>query len=148
MKKGDFVKIKNAGIGKIDSTWDDKNICINIAGTNYYRDLKTDQDIKPATKEEYIIFLKLMLKELTNVSKSKRKEAAEYNKEVSGIATQRKGKVTVINGNIYGMCENNISSHHRSLLTDAKKAKELKDKLKEEIAYYKEQEAFRKSIGL
>ena len=47
---------------------------------------------------------------------------------------------------VYGLCENLISQHHSSLLSDAKKAKELKDKLKKEIAYYKKITDHRKYI--
>jgi len=137
MRKGDLVKIDNVGIGKIDFISEDV-LTVNICGQNYYRDLKTDTDVTPSNVKEYIQFLKLMIKELTSKSASKRKEAAEYNKQVDGFATKRKGKVSVINGNYaFGLGENSVSSHHRSLLTDAKKAKEIKDKLKKELEYYK-----------
>jgi len=137
MKKGDLVKLQDVGIGKIEFAYEN-GITINIAGTNYYRDLETDQDIEPSNITEYIQFLKYMIKELTNKSSAKRKEAADYNKEVDGLATKRKGKVSIINGTYaFGLCENSISSHHRGLLSDAKKAKEIKEKLKKELEYYK-----------
>jgi len=138
MKMFDFVKIQNVGVGKIENIWDNKDVQINICDTMYYRGLSTDTDVEPATEKEYIEFIKFMVTELTAKSKNKRNEAADYNKEVEGEATRRKGKVSVINGNYaYGLCENLISQHHRGLLSDAKKAKELKDKLKKEIAWYK-----------
>ena len=78
-----------------------------------------------------------MVKELTAKSKTKRSEAADYNRETNREATRRKGKVSVINGNYaFGLAENLLSQHHRGLLSDAKKAKELKDKLKKEIDWY------------
>jgi len=138
MKAFDFVKIQNIGVGKIQSIYDGKDVSINICDTSYYRDLSEDTDVELATEKEYIEFIKFMVKELTAKSKTKRSEAAQYNKDVEGEATRRKGKVSVINGNYaFGLCENSISSHHRGLLEDAKKAKELKDKLKKEIAWYK-----------
>jgi len=142
MKKFDFVKIKNIGVGKIENIWDNKNVEVIICDTKYYRDLTEDSpnigNVEPATEKEYIEFIKFMVKELTAKSKNKRSEAAQYNKEVEGDATRRKGKVSVINGNYaFGLCENSISSYHRGLLSDAKKAKELKEKLKKEIAWYK-----------
>jgi len=137
MKKGDLVKIQDVGIGKVESIFNN-DIAVNICGQNYYRDLSTDTDVEPSNVKEYIQFLKLMIKELTNKSKTKRKEAADYNKNVDGLATKRKGKVTLVNGNYaFGLGENSISSYHRGLLTDAKKAKEIKDKLKKELEYYK-----------
>jgi len=137
MQKGDLVKLQDIGVGKVESIY--SNImAINIAGTNYYRDLKTDQDIEPATRAEYVQFLKFIIKELSGKSAAKRKEAADYNKQVDGYAIKRKGKVTVINGTYaYGLCENSVSSHHRGLLADAKKAKETKEKLKKELEFYK-----------
>jgi len=138
MKLFDFVKIQNIGVGKIQSIYDGYGASINICDTSYYRDLTEDTDVEPATENEYIEFIKFMIKELTAKSKNKRSEVADYNRETNGEATRRKGKVSVINGNYaFGLCENSISSHHRGLLSDAKKAKELKDKLKKEIAWYK-----------
>lgn len=138
MKLFDFVKIQNVGVGKIQSMYDNKDVSINICDKLYYRDLAIDTDVEPSTEKEYIEFIKFMVKELTAKSKTKRAEAAQYNKEVEGEATRRKGKVSVINGNYaFGLCENSISQYHRGLLSDAKKAKELKDKLKKEIAWYK-----------
>jgi len=138
MKAFDFVKIQNIGVGKIQSIYDGYGATINICYTNYYRDLSEDTDIEPSTEKEYIEFIKFMVKELTAKSKNKRSEAAQYNKDVEGEATRRKGKVSIINGNYaFGLCENSISSYHRGLLSDAKKAKELKEKLKKEIAWYK-----------
>ena len=149
MKKGDLVKIQNVGIGKIVSIFDDKDINVNICDTHYYRDLETDTDVEPANKKEYINFLKFMVKQLTEKSKQARKQAAEYNKSVDGYATKKKGKVSVINGTYaFGLCENSVSSYHRGLLTDAKKAKELKNKIKQELDYFKREKEFRKSIGL
>jgi len=133
MKKGDLIKLTDIGIGKIESIYDN-NIAINIAGTNYYRDLETDTDIEQTTITEYIQFLKFMIKELTSKSAAKRKQAADYNKQVDGYATKRKGKVSIINGTYaFGLCENSVSSYHRGLLSDAKKAKEIKEKLKKEL---------------
>jgi len=142
MKKYDFVKIPNIGVGKIENIWDNKDVEVIICGAKYYRDLSEDrQDIgncEPSNEKEYIEFIKFMIKELTAKSKTKRAEAVEYNRETNGEATRRKGKVTVINGQYaFGLCENLVSQHHRGLLSDAKKAKELKDKLKKEIAWYK-----------
>jgi len=142
LKKFDFVKIQNIGVGKVENIWDNKDVSINICDTMYYRDLTEDRqdigNVEPATEKEYIEFIKFMVKELTAKSKNKRAEAAQYNKDVEGEATKRKGKVSVVNGNYaFGLCENSLSSHHRGLLSDAKKAKELKDKLKKEIAWYK-----------
>ena len=138
MKLFDFVKIQNIGVGKIQSIYDGYGASINICDTSYYRDRSEDTDVEPSTEKEYIEFIKFMVKELTAKSKNKRSEAADYNRETNGEATRRKGKVSVINGNYaFGLCENSISSHHRGLLSDAKKAKELKDKLKKEIAWYK-----------
>jgi len=138
MKAFDFVKIQNIGVGKIESIYDGYGASINICATSYYRDLTEDTDVELATEKEYIEFIKFMIKELTAKSKNKRNEAADYNRETNGEATRRKGKVSVINGNYaFGLCENSISSHHRELLSDAKKAKELKEKLKKEIAWYK-----------
>lgn len=138
MKMFDFVKIQNIGVGKIESIYDGYGASINICDTSYYRDLTEDADVEPATEKEYIEFIKFMVKELTAKSKNKRAEAAQYNKDVEGEATRRKGKVSVINGNYaFGLCENLVSQHHRGLLSDAKKAKELKDKLKKEIAWYR-----------
>jgi len=137
MKAFDFVKIQNVGVGKIQSIYDGKGASIDICYTNYYRDLSEDTDIEPATEKEYIEFIKFMVKELTAKSKNKRSEAADYNRETNGEATRRKGKVSVINGNYaFGLAENLLSQHHRGLLSDAKKAKELKDKLKKEIDWY------------
>lgn len=139
MKLMDTAKIKDVGIGKVVRVYDNgEYVVIEICGQKYYRDLKTDNDIEISNKEEYIQFLKFMLKELTVTSKNKRAEASEYNKEVGGLATKRKGKVSVINGNICGLNENSISLHHRGLLQDAKKAKELKEKIKKEIEIQKE----------
>jgi len=133
MKKGDLIKLTDIGIGKIETIYDN-NIAINIAGTNYYRDLETDIDIEQTTITEYIQFLKFMIKELTSQSSAKRKQAADYNKQVDGYATKRKGKVAVINGTYtFGLCENSVSNYHRGLLSDAKKAKEIKEKLKKEL---------------
>jgi len=133
MKKGDLIKLTDIGIGKIESIYDN-NIAINIAGTNYYRDLETDTDIEQTTITEYIQFLKFMIKELTSKSAAKRKQAADYNKQVDGYAAKRKGKVSIINGTYaFGLCENSVSSYHRGLLSDAKKAKEIKEKLKKEL---------------
>jgi len=142
MKKYDFVKIQNIGVGKVENIWDNKNVEIIICDTKYYRDLTEDRqdigNVEPSTEKEYIEFIKFMIKELTAKSKTKRSEAAEYNREINGEATRRKGKVSVINGTYaFGLCENLISQHHRGLLSDAKKAKELKDKLKKEIVWYK-----------
>jgi len=142
MKKYDFVKILNIGVGKIENIWDNKDVQINICDTMYYRDLTEDRqdigNVELATEKQYIEFIKFMIKELNAKSKNKRSEAADYNRETNGEATRRKGKVSVINGNYaFGLCENSISQHHRGLLSDAKKAKELKDKLKKEIAWYK-----------
>jgi len=148
MRKFDIVKIQGVGVGKVESIWDNKDVQINICDKFYYRDLSTDTDIEPATEKEYIEFIKFMVKELTAKSKNKRSEAVQYNKEVGGEATKRKGKVSVINGNYaFGLCENSISGHHRELLSDAKKAKELKDKLKKEIEYYKQRDKLIKSMG-
>jgi len=138
MKMFDFVKIQNIGVGKIQSIYDGYGASITICDTSYYRDLSEDTDVEPSTEKEYIEFIKFMVKELTAKSKSKRSEAAEYNRETNGEATRRKGKVAVINGTYaFGLCENSISRHHSSLLSDAKKAKELKDKLKKELDWYK-----------
>ena len=138
MKLFDFVKIQNIGVGKIQSIYDGYGASINICDTSYYRDLTEDTDVEPATENEYIEFIKFMIKELTAKSKNKRSEAADYNRETNGEATKRKGKVSVINGNYaFGLCENLVSQHHRGLLEDAKKAKELKDKLKKELDWYK-----------
>jgi hypothetical protein len=146
MRKGDFVKIEGQGIGKVEYVYDDEDMTINICEVKYYRN-SSDTDFQPATEKEYIEFIKTMVKELTAKSTSKRKEAADYNKKVDGSATKNKGKVSVINGDYYGgLVENAISSHHRGLLTDAKKAKELKDILKKEIAHYKEMEKYKKAI--
>ena len=138
MKMFDFVKIQNIGVGKIESIYDGYGASINICDTSYYRDLSEDTDVEPSTEKEYIEFIKFMVKELTAKSKNKRSEAADYNRETNGEATRRKGKVSVINGSYaFGLCENSLSQHHRGLLSDAKKAKELKEKLKKEIAWYK-----------
>lgn len=140
MDKGNYVKIQNIGVGIIENKWDDE-VQINICGTMYYRDLTENRqdigNVEVSNEKEYIEFIKLMVKELTSKSKIKRNEAAQYNKEVDGVATKRKGKVTIINGNYaFGLTENSISQYHSSLLRDAKKAKKLKDKLKKEIDYY------------
>jgi len=141
MKAFDFVKIQNVGVGKIQSIYDGKGASINICDTSYYRDLSEDTDVEPSTEKDYIEFIKFMVKELTAKSKNKRSEAAQYNKETNGEATRRKGKVSVINGNYAAwLAENLISQHHRGLMEDAKKAKELKDKLKKEIDIYKYKE--------
>ena len=138
MKLFDFVKIQNVGVGKIQSMYDNKDVSINICDKLYYRDLAIDTDVELSNEKEYIEFIKFMVKELTANSKTKRAEAADYNRETNREATRRKGKVSVINGTYaFGLCENLVSSHHRGLLSDAKKAKELKDKLKKEIAWYK-----------
>jgi len=138
MKVFDLVKIQNIGVGKIKSIYDGYGASIDICDTSYYRDLTEDTDVEPSTEKEYIEFIKFMVKELTAKSKNKRSEAADYNRETNGEATRRKGKVSVINGNYaFGLCENLVSQHHRGLLSDAKKAKELKEKLKKEIAWYK-----------
>jgi len=140
MKIGYYAKIQNIGAGKIQGKWDN-DVQINICDTLYYRDLSTDTDVEPVTEKEYIEFIKSTVKELTAKSKNKRSEAAQYNKDVEREATKRKGKVSIINGTYaFGLCENSISSHHRELLSDAKKAKELKDKLKKEIDIYKYKE--------
>lgn len=138
MKKDDYVKIQNVGIGKIEYLYDDMDVTVNICETRYYRNLNNDTDLETATEQEYIEFLKFMVKQLTATSKNKRKDAASYNKETNGQATKRKGKVTIINGNYaLGLSENLLSQYHSSLLSDARKAKELKEKLKKEIEQYK-----------
>ena len=141
MKIDKFVKIQDVGVGKITGKWEN-DIEVTICDKKYYRNISEDREdignVIPSTEKEYIEFLKFMVKELIAKSKNKRSEAAEYNREVEGVATKRKGKVVVINGTYaFGLCENSISRHHSSLLSDAKKAKELKDKLKKELDWYK-----------
>lgn len=150
LKIGNIMEIKNIGIGKIVKIYEkeDYNECgtivIDIAGQKYYRDMDKDHNIidtlndtNITTEKEYVQYLKSTIKQLTALSSNKRKEASEYNKSVNGLATKRKGKVSVIDGNIMGFCENSLSSYHRSLLNNAKKLKEIKDQLKQELQFYK-----------
>jgi hypothetical protein len=150
VKINDYVKIEGQGIGKVERLYpkseynETGSIVINIAGVNYYRDIDENNNINDylndctiATEKEYMQYLKAAIKQLTEQSKSKRKQAAEYNKSTNGEAVSRKGKVSVQDGNIMGFTENALSSQHRSMLTDAKKAKELKDKLKNELQLLK-----------
>jgi hypothetical protein len=154
VKINDYVKIEGQGIGKVERLYpkseynETGSIVINIAGVNYYRDIDENNEINDylndstiATEKEYMQFLKAAIKQLTEQSKSKRKQAAEYNKSTNGEASKRKGKVTVIDGNITSFTENALSSQHRNMLTDAKKAKELKDKLKNELQMLKARSA-------
>jgi hypothetical protein len=54
-------------------------------------------------------------------------------KKTNGAAVKRKGKVCVINNNIFGLGENSISQYHRELLNDSKKANEIKTSIKKEM---------------
>lgn len=132
----DYVTLDDIGVGRIEKVYEDGEIVIDLCELKYYRNINSDTDIQLSNATEYLAFLKSMVKQLTEQSKSKRKQAAEYNKQTNGEATKRKGKVRFENGYIIPV-ENTISVHHRNLLNDAKKVKELKDKINKEIEILK-----------
>ena len=129
IKKGDYVKIDGIGIGKAVS-----DNSVEISGKRYYRDTE-DTDYSKSTAAEYWQDLQKQIKELKNIAKEKRKEAADYNKETGGMATKRKGKISMGDGRGIGFAENSVSAHHRKLLSEAKefsdKAKELESRIDE-----------------
>lgn len=130
----DYVALDGIGVGKIEKVYNNGDIVIDICEVKYYRNINSDTDIQLTNVNEYLTFLKSMMKQLTEQSKSKRKQASEYNKQTNGEATKRKGKVRFENGYIIPV-ENTLSAHHRNLLNDAKKVRELKDKIKKEIEF-------------
>lgn len=144
LKKGSFVLLDGIGVGKVDGVYDDGDITIEIAGQKYYGRNVKDAEVRAATEEDYIAFLRDMVDHLSQQSKDKRKEAADFNKSTGGEATNRKGKVQLTaDGTNYIPVENFNSRHHSGLLGDAKKAKELKDKFQVEIKFYEERQKYK-----
>jgi hypothetical protein len=157
VKKGDYVKIDGIGIGIATR---DKNV--TIGGKDYYRD-SDSTDVSKVTAVEYWQDLQRQINELKTKAKEKRKEAADYNKETGGMATKRKGKISMGDGRGVGFAENSVSAHHRKLLNEAKeftdkanqlsnlvdeRKAQLENRVKNNIPFNKEQLAEAEILGV
>lgn len=148
LKQGEYVSIEGVGVGTVEVSYPDGAANIKIADKIYYRS-GDETDVKRATRADYWSSVLGFIEAFKAQSSSKRKEAAEYNRETEGRAVSRKGKVGVVAGNYsYAVLENPVSTVHRELLTDAKKAKALVDKLSAEIKWRKSILAEKLGYGL